>query len=68
MTARARYRGKCIYCGEWWPEGDLIKTVDDGATRTGYAHADCDAADAEPSRRPACQTCWLEHPEGACDR
>ena len=65
MTAfLARYPGRCILCDERIHEGDPIVMTDDGAR-----HDDCEeAAPPEPRENPVCQTCWLTHPEGACDR
>jgi hypothetical protein len=60
----ARYPGQCRSCGERIHELDPIRMTDDGA-----AHDDC--TDAAPIERPEpkpCATCWLTHPEGACDR
>lgn len=56
----ARYRGKCVDCGDWFPEGTEIRRVDDGSTRGGYAHADCAQSEAELAPRPICDRCWLE--------
>ena len=64
MTFPARYPGRCVECGEGIYEGMPIRMADDGAV-----HDDCDtAAPPEPVEHPVCQTCWLTHPEGACDR
>jgi hypothetical protein len=69
MTFPAGYPSRCASCDERIHPGDLINySREDGAT-----HADCiEAAQvAEDSARPEpepCTTCWLTHPEGACDR
>lgn len=61
----SRYRGKCADCGEWWPEGELIRYDDDDQ----LVHATCDQPGANQAARfVACPACWLVHPEGACDR
>ena len=61
----ARFAGRCASCDSRIHVGDLIEMTDDGAV-----HASCDEADIQPSDDPAraCPTCWLVHPEGACDR
>lgn len=65
MTFPAAYPGRCGSCDERIHENDPINySREDGAT-----HADC--AEAVPVERPEpkpCTTCWLTHPEGACDR
>lgn len=61
----ARYAGMCAECGEPWRVGDLIRF----RPSTGWRHAVC--PDPLPDIQPgetACSTCWLIHPEGACDR
>jgi len=66
MTLMARYSGICPDCGGRWQPGDLIRADEDQA----WKHATC--PDAEPdaliAQHAVCQTCWLTHPEGACDR
>ncbi len=60
----ARYSGRCGECAETWESGDPIRRSTDGAWR----HDDCpDTTDLTP-RNPICPECWLDHPEGACDR
>lgn len=52
----ARYRGKCLACGEWFAEGSLIVS-----SEGGWRHFDCDndgIPEAKP--RPVCDRCWLE--------
>lgn len=52
---KARYRGKCADCGDWFPEGAEITHAD-----AGWRHADCDQPEAERAPRPVCDRCWLE--------
>lgn len=62
----ARYPGRCETCDERIHEGDPIRMTDDGPI-----HDDCEHRNAAPTARPEpkpCTTCWLTHPEGACDR
>ena len=61
----AAHPGRChADCGQWIDRGDAIRMTDDGAV-----HADCAApAPVERAEPEACTTCWLTHPEGACDR
>lgn len=60
----ARFPGYCVACDERIHEGDPIRMTDDGAM-----HQDCTtAAPVERPEPPVCPTCWLTHPEGACDR
>lgn len=64
MSFPARFPGRCASCTERVHEGDPIRMTDNGAV-----HDDC--VDVEPEERPeppVCQTCWLVHPKGACDR
>lgn len=65
MTFPARWPGRCVECGARFDEGDRI-AIDEAGTIC----AECDAIDVpirhvEPT---PCPTCWLIHPEGACDR
>lgn len=57
----ARWTGFCTDCEEGIRPGEQIVT--DG--HDGYEHVRCRQ---EPRPNPVCQTCWLTHPEGACDR
>lgn len=57
----ARYRTVCATCDEWIAAGESIVMTADGAE-----HLVCAADDHESPE--ACPTCWLIHPEGACDR
>lgn len=84
MSIQARYAGTCPECGGRWEPGDPIRPVvgDDGyllrreaieARRAQglnlWQHAVCpDTPDDLTVRHGICQTCWLDHPEGACDR
>ena len=74
MSIPARYSGLCPECGERWQPGDLSRAADQPTRPTVWTHAVCpDAAiDAlmAPARRGevSCPTCFLIHPEGACDR
>ncbi|WP_183093209.1 hypothetical protein [Nocardioides stalactiti] len=36
--------------------------------KTSRAGSGGGSAKPEPSRHPVCQSCWMEHPEGECDR
>lgn len=70
MTITARYSGTCPECGDHWQPGDSIDTVEPG-NLSRWKHAACpdDPADSLLRRgEQACATCWLVHPEGACDR
>lgn len=64
MTIQARYSGTCPECGGRWQPGDPIN-----APRGRWQHEVCpdDPGDLAV-RHGVCQTCWLDHPEGACDR
>jgi hypothetical protein len=65
MSFPARYPGQCPACDERIHEGDQIRFTEGGTT----VHDDCDAVDVKDRPEPApCTTCWLVHPEGACDR
>lgn len=71
MTLMARYSGECPECGGRWQPGDLIRgetgRYPNGSPR--WKHAVCpDALTDLTPRNPVCTTCWLDHPEGACDR
>lgn len=76
MTIQARYSGTCPECGGRWQPGDLIRGSDrqftGGPSPVAWVHAVCpdDPADATTLRpgEQVCTTCWLVHPEGACDR
>ena len=64
MTLMARYSGRCPDCGGTWQPGDLIRADEDQQ----WKHASCpDDVDTTPTH-PVCPTCWLTHPDGACDR
>jgi len=72
MSIQARYSGVCPDCGERWHPGDLIRS--DHLNDVGlplWQHAACptpyDALVVHPGEN-VCPTCWLIHPEGACDR
>ena len=65
MTIPARFSGVCPECGERWQPGDLIRAEADGR----WKHATCPlAVDDLTPMHTICTTCWLDHPEGACDR
>lgn len=83
MAIQARFSGVCPECGERWQPGDLIRYRDEtaptvtstrwgGANLGAWTHAHCpDVPDPLPAARAGevtCTTCWLIHPEGACDR
>lgn len=65
MSFPASYPGKCAACGERYPHGTDISKTDHG-----YIHVDCeDITEPKPLiEGPPCPTCWLRHPQGACDR
>lgn len=69
MTLMARWSGTCPECGGRWQPGDLIRAE---AYALGdlpvWQHATCPDTDDLTPTNPVCQTCWLTHPEGACDR
>lgn len=68
MTIQARYSGLCPECGGRWEPGDAIDTAEPG-NLSRWKHAACpDQPDDLAVRHGICQTCWLDHPEGACDR
>lgn len=63
----ARHNGRCGACDERINEDDLIRF--DAHSATNFVHANCsDHEPPEMRENPVCQTCWLTHPEGACDR
>lgn len=67
MTLMARYSGTCPDCGERWQPGDLIRAdAHEPGTLPTWQHAVC--PDPLATEHPVCTTCWLTHPEGACDR
>lgn len=79
MTLAARYSGTCPECGGTWQPGDLIRAREDERRIPDdqsvlkvavWQHASCpgDELDALVHDHPVCQTCWLSHPNGACDR
>lgn len=67
---QARYSGTCIECGGRWEPNDLIRGHAVVGGQSGYwAHDVCpDVASDFEHHAPVCETCWLSHPEGACDR
>ena len=69
MTLPARYSGTCPECGGRWQPGDLIRAeAYDPGCLPEWRHAACPDDDPLTATHPICQTCWLTHPEGACDR
>lgn len=64
MTIQARYSGECPECGERWNPGDFIRADADRV----WKHAVCPDDVTLKTIHPVCQTCWLSHPEGECDR
>lgn len=63
----ARYPGRCGACDERIHEGDSIRF--DAESATNFVHDDCTEHEpVEPKDHPVCSTCWLTHPQGACDR
>ena len=74
MSIPARYSGLCIECGERWQPGDLIRSDFKVPGRYPiWTHAVCPDAAIDALMAPArtgeisCPTCFLIHPEGACD-
>lgn len=65
MSIQARYADSCPACWGWIREGDQIRRRSDG---TGWIHDECPAEDDLAPNHAVCETCWLTHPEGACDR
>ena len=69
MSIRARYSGVCPDCDEKWQPGDLIRSRPVGAEhRETWYHAHCPDPTTDHLIGKPCDTCWLIHPEGACDR
>ena len=67
MTLMARFSGVCPECGERWQPGDLIRAEQPHpGNLPEWQHAVC--PDPLVAEHPVCTTCWLTHPEGACDR
>lgn len=64
MTLMARYSGVCPECGEGWQPGDMIRADEDQQ----WKHAVCPDPLAVAPGETVCPTCFLVHPEGACDR
>lgn len=68
----ARYSGTCPECGGRWQPGDLIRCNHGSRVDGGVAvwqHVSCpDVPSDFDHHAPVCTTCWLSHPEGACDR
>lgn len=65
MSIAARYAGVCPECELPWAPGDMIRTIGEGRV---WVHTVCPYEVEKPSLHPVCQTCFLEHPEGECDR
>lgn len=72
--AKALYSGTCRECGGRWDPGDLIDLMraEDGSVARieggpVWVHDACPDDDPLESPNPVCATCWLTHPEGACD-
>lgn len=66
MARLAMYLTGCALpdCDVMIRPGDPIVMTDDGAIHDG-----CPVArDPLAAAHPVCTTCWLTHPEGACDR
>lgn len=70
MSIQARYSGTCPECGGRWQPGDFIRAeAPPLGSLPEWKHAICpDAPDDLTVRHGICQTCRLDHPEGACDR
>lgn len=65
MTIQARYSGECPECGGRWQPGDLIRSPEG---KSLWQHAVCPDDETLTAAHAVCTTCWLTHPEGACDR
>lgn len=61
-TFRARYEGRCPDCGAEIFTGDLLTYNPDGQA----VHAVC-SSDKTVPLGSLCTTCFLIHPDGACD-
>jgi hypothetical protein len=61
----AKLSGVCYECGLRINPGDPIARAD--AFRA-WRHVTCPEEVDLTAPHPVCQTCWLTHPEGACDR
>lgn len=67
MSVMARWSGTCPECGERWQPGDLIRCEQpEPGDLPEWRHVAC--PDPLATEHPVCQTCFLTHPEGACDR
>lgn len=65
-SLRACFASECPECGEMIHEGANIAY---SPAHGGYTHAACPAPPATVRRgEVSCPTCFLIHPEGACDR
>lgn len=69
MSIRARYSGVCPDCDEKWQPGDLIRSDFKVPGRYPiWTHAVCPDPTTDHLIGKPCDTCWLIHSEGACDR
>lgn len=66
MTTIAQFRARCDKCEQSIEIGDqILMDIDDLL----WVHVLCPVkADDLTPRNPVCTTCWLDHPEGRCDR
>lgn len=67
MSLMARWSGTCPECGETWQPGDFIRAdePEPGSLPT-WQHTVC--PDPLLAKHGVCQTCYLDHPKGECDR
>lgn len=66
MSVNAQFSTFCPDCGQPIKVGDSIHLLEN----VGWVHERCPndpILDKLPSET-TCHTCWLIHPEGACDR
>lgn len=72
MSVKASHPGHCPACDEPIEVGEVICCVDyllpleQRRHPTVWRHVSC--PDPLATEHPVCTTCWLTHPEGACDR
>lgn len=63
MKTTARFPGICPECQHPFVPGSEITRITEDEP---WQHATC--PDPLTPNNPVCTTCWLDHPEGACDR
>lgn len=57
MAFSAKYRGQCSDCGEWFPEGTVIKYDENDQ----IVHENCDDAEDLPEPGVPCPECHMVH-------